>query len=316
MSSPWIDSSESGRHSISASPKASLVPGAALGGERDHLGGGEVALGEDLEDRRADGAGRADDADPVAAGHQAASSRGRTRGRCSPEGSSSRTASAPRPNASWTAFTVSGTRLGVDHAGDLDRRRRDHLDVDPALADRREDLRRDAGVAAHPGADDRDLADVRVRLDPLADVERLEHLGRRPQVVGRDREREVGLLVVGDRLVLDDHVDVDVRVGQGGEHAPGDARLVAEAGEGYARLVGVRDGCDHRLFQSLVLAEHEGTRAALDRAAAVDADAVVARVLDRAQLEDAGARRRHLEHLVERDRRRACARRGRSAGRR
>ena len=26
MSSPWIDSPESGRHSISASPKASLVP--------------------------------------------------------------------------------------------------------------------------------------------------------------------------------------------------------------------------------------------------------------------------------------------------
>ena len=65
-----------------------------------------------------------------------------------------------------------------------------------------------------------------------ADVERLEHLGRRAQVVAGDREREVGLLVVGDRLVLDDHVDVDVRVGEGAEHAPGDAGLVARARSG------------------------------------------------------------------------------------
>src|SRR3712207_7050342 len=36
-----------------------------------------------------------------------------------------------------------------------------------------------------------------------------------PQVVARDRERDLRARVVGDRLVLDDHVDVDVRVGQG-----------------------------------------------------------------------------------------------------
>ena len=65
----------------------------------------------------------------------------------------------------------------------------------------------------------------------------VEHVGRRAQVVAGDGEREVGLLVVGDRLVLDDHVDVDVRVGERAEDAPGDARLVAQAGQGHPRLV-------------------------------------------------------------------------------
>ena len=114
------------------------------------------------------------------------------------------------------------------------------------------------GMAAHAGADDRDLADVGIGLD-AADVERLEHLGRRAQVVAGDREREVGLLVVGDRLVLDDHVDVDVGVGEGAENASRDAGLVGESGQGHARLVGMRYGCDHRLLHRHVLSDDEGT---------------------------------------------------------
>jgi hypothetical protein len=44
----------------------------ARGGERDQLGDRELALGEHLEDRRADRAGRTDDPDPVGRrGHQA-----------------------------------------------------------------------------------------------------------------------------------------------------------------------------------------------------------------------------------------------------
>ena len=42
-----------------------LAPGRALGGKGDDLGGGEVAFGEDLEDGRADRAGRAQDPDSV-----------------------------------------------------------------------------------------------------------------------------------------------------------------------------------------------------------------------------------------------------------
>ena len=63
-SSPWIDSSVSVRHSSSASPKATRLPA-----ERSEANGttseaGKPALGEHLEQRRADRAGRADDADP------------------------------------------------------------------------------------------------------------------------------------------------------------------------------------------------------------------------------------------------------------
>ena len=123
-------------------------------------------------------------------------------------------------------------------------------------------------------------------------------------------------MVGGDRLVLDDHVDVDVGVGERAEDAPGDAGLVAEAGQGHARLVGVGDCCDHRLLHRLVLGEHEGTGAILERAAAVDADAVVARVLDRAQLQHPGARGGHLEHLLERDLGELAGARARSADRR
>ena len=53
----------------------------------------------------------------------------------------------------------------------------------------------------------------------------------------------------------------------------------------------------------------------LEGGPAVDPHAVVAGVLDRAQLQHARARGGHLEHLLEGDRLAACARRARSAGR-
>ena len=52
----------------------------------------------------------------------------------------------------------------VDHAGDLDRRGGDHLDVHALLGEHREHLRRDARVRAHAGADDRDLAHLLMRV--------------------------------------------------------------------------------------------------------------------------------------------------------
>ena len=236
-------------------------------------------------------------------------------GRCTPEGSSSRTASAPSSNASCRARDRVGDPVGGDHAGDLDRRGGDHLDVDLGLAEDPEDGRRDAGMAAHPGTDDRDLADLVVRVE-LGDVEPGQRLARPLEVVAGDGEREVRLRVLGDGLVLDDHVDVDVGVGEGAEHAPGDAGLVAEPGQRHPRLVGVGHGCHHRLLHRRVLGEHERTGGVLERAAAVDADPVVAPVLDRAQLQHPGARGRHLEHLVERDLGELARARARSAGRR
>ena len=53
--------------------------------------------------------------------------------------------------------------LLVDHDGDLDLGRRDHLDVDALVGQRLEHLRRDADVRAHADADDRHLADAGCR---------------------------------------------------------------------------------------------------------------------------------------------------------
>src|SRR5436853_6480876 len=63
--------------------------------------------------------------------------------------------------------------LLADHAGDLDRRRGDHLDVDPGVADHLEGLRGHARVALHPGADQRHLPHVRVGRE-AADAELAE----------------------------------------------------------------------------------------------------------------------------------------------
>src|SRR5215212_6842979 len=78
----------------------------ASGGERHQLGDREPALGQHLEDRRADGAGGAEDADAIAGvvAHEL------TVGRCSaPVGSSLRIASSPSSNAVWSASTACGT---------------------------------------------------------------------------------------------------------------------------------------------------------------------------------------------------------------
>ena len=74
------------------------------------------------------------------------------------------------------------------------------------------------------------------------------------QVGAVDGEGEVGQLVVAHRLVLDDHVDVDVGVGQRVEDPAGDAGLVADAGQRHARLgVGVGHGGYERLLHGLFL---------------------------------------------------------------
>ena len=170
-----------------------------------------------------------------------------------------------------------------------------------SLAEHLEDLGGDAGVGAHAGADDRDLADPLVGADPWLRRRRARRSCRWRSVRSERstvKERSASC-VVADRLVLDDHVDVDVGVGQRGEDPAGDAGLVADAGQRHAGLVvGVGHGGYERLLHGLVLCDDEGTGAVLEAAAAVDADTVVARVLDRAQLQDPGPGGRHLEHLL------------------
>src|ERR1700754_4784191 len=48
----------------------------------------------------------------------------------------------------------------VDHAGDLDRRGGDHLEVDPLARERAEHLRRDPRMRPHPRPDQRHLSEV------------------------------------------------------------------------------------------------------------------------------------------------------------
>ena len=81
---------------------------------------------------------------------------------------------------------------------------------------------------------------------------------------------------------------------------PGSSRMPVSVTRASSSVVG--HGCYERLLHGLLLglvfADDEGTGAVLEAAAAVDAHAVVAGVLDRAQLQDAGAGGRHLQRLL------------------
>ena len=80
---------------------------------------------------------------------------------------------------------------------------------------------------------------------------------------------------------------------------PGVSGTPSERHAGLAGRVG--DGGDERLFHGLLLGDDNGTGRVVEARSAVDAHAVVAGVLDAAQLQDARARGGHLEHLLERD---------------
>ena len=111
--------------------------------------------------------------------------------------------------------------------------------------------------------------------------DRLERRAGDPHVLARDGEGHVGVTAFGDRLVLDDHVDVDVGVGQRGEDPRGDARVVGHAEQRDPGLAGrVGHGCNEWLLQGLLLRDDNGTGAVLETRTAVDPHAVVARVLD------------------------------------
>src|SRR3954452_19175143 len=76
-----------------------------------------------------------------------------------------------------------------DVAGDLDRRRRDHLRLDAQLVERRERLRRNARVPLHPPSDARALPEVFARRPAAA--EPVEHGGGIGMVAVRLREDDL-----------------------------------------------------------------------------------------------------------------------------
>src|SRR5262249_1344474 len=153
------------------------------------------------------------------------------------------------------------------------------------------DLRGDAGVALHARSDDGYLRDLGVGCDPRG-ADRLREVAeyrlRALEVVLRNGEGDVGASF--GRAVLDDHVDVHADVRERPEDAAGDAGPVGHAENrdlGLARVV--RDAGDDRLFEHVFLLDDPRSLVRLERRAHVDLDAVVASVLDRPQLQHAGA---------------------------
>ena len=128
-------------------------------------------------------------------------------------------------------------------------------------------------------------------------------------------EGDVGLRGVGDRQVLDDHVDVGADLGDDGEDAGGDAGAVRHVGDGDLVLGAVvSDTGDDGLFHGVFLGRLQGCvgHEALEfrvcggvgdpgavlfgeRGAHVQGDPVAAREFDGAQVEDLGAVRGHFQ---------------------
>src|SRR5690606_20552911 len=151
-----------------------------------------------------------------------------------------------------------------------------------------------------------DLAHGAVALDRTranVGADAFEHLQRLGEVAAANSEGEVGGAVMTD--VLDDHVDVDVGVGDRPQDLVGDARLVGHAGDGELGFVAREgDAGDDGLFHVLVFLN--GDERALAFAifeAGEDAqlDLVLACEFDRADLQDLRAEAGHLQHLLEGD---------------
>ena len=115
----------------------------------------------------------------------------------------------------------------VDHDGDLNLRRGDQLNIDPAAAEAFEKLRCDTGMRAHSDPNDAQLGDLADRSQTgRADLahDRREQLFRLLQLGFVDGERKVGRAAVG--YVLHDHVDNHVAGGDGGKNAATDPGFV------------------------------------------------------------------------------------------
>ena len=203
----------------------------------------------------ADGAGGADDGDADRSSREL------------PERLLGRIVSVARSsNALCSARTAPRHAVAADDAGDLDRRRRDHLDVDALVAERREDLRGDArDGTSSPRRRSRPCPSPRrsaIGDAELGDERRRARRARVAQVVARDRERHVGAARSDDGLVLDDHVDVDVRVGERGRDPAGDARACRGRRASVTRassvewVTAVMSGCS----MVVLLADDNGTR--------------------------------------------------------
>ncbi len=183
-------------------------------------------------------------------------------------------------------------------------RGRNDLHIDPGVRECAEEAGRHPRVRLHPGTDQRDLADVIVIQGPFeADLTTdLLQRGQRGAAVGlRKGEGDVGPPGAGHRPDLHDHVEVDVRVGDGPEDGGGHAGLVRAAGHGHLRLaLVVSDPTNDGLFHELCLRNLGDPRTRLrgERGPDVYGDGVAACVLDTAKHQHLGSAGRHLHHFL------------------
>src|ERR1019366_7722478 len=119
--------------------------------------------------------------------------------------------------------------------------------------------------------------------DPQLLSDRFQRRFGRAQVLGRDRERDLGLAALFAGLVLDDRVDVAVSGGEWAEEPGGGAgpvRGAAPRDPGFLGRMGDRG--DEWVLHGLVFSDHKGTGAGVEAEAAMPFVPVRARVLDRA----------------------------------
>src|ERR1700730_10425196 len=144
----------------------------------------------------------------------------------------------------------------------------------------------------HARAYDRDLADLAIGIDARdreLSLDGLERARGGAQVVPCDRERDLCVATLTERLILNDRVDVAAGVGERAEDRRGGAGPVGHAEQRDPGLVRrMRDGRDEGMLHCLVFSEYNGTRPVLEARATMDPDTVVAGVLDRAQLQHLG----------------------------
>ena len=110
--------------------------------------------------------------------------------------------------------------------------------------------------------------------------------------------------------ILDDHVHVDGRLGQGVENAGRTAGLIRQAPNGDLGLILVeRDAADDDVLHAGGFFFHDGTGIVVETGTDFEDDVELLGELDRAQLHHLGSSAGHFEHLVVGDLRNLARRR-------
>src|SRR6266446_841595 len=202
---------------------------------------------------------------------------------------------------------------GIDQQRKLDLRGRDSANIYAAVSEGPKGFSRDASMAAHSNPDDRDFRDIGCAVEALvADLRPC--VGYRIlgalEIGSRNRKSQISRSAVR-RHVLNDHVHIDVGVGQRAENIGRDTRLVRNIADRYLRLVlGKRDSGDDVLFHEFLLVANQSPGRILvriDLLRRIEARSHEYRHLadhaefDGAHLKHLRALRGELEHFLERD---------------